>query len=125
MLQCHDLPSIICISRAIKNPDSDFSMEIGEFAQMVKDVKHAIQAKGNVHYGPNLGEQGNLKFRRSLFAVKDIKKGEKFSIENVRSIRPSNGMAPKYYAQIIGKTAKCDIAYGEPLQGEMVEGFYE
>ena len=92
---------------------------------MVQDVKNTVAAKGNVHYGPNLGEKGNLKFRRSLFVVKEMKKGEKFAPENVRSIRPSNGLAPKYYAQVLGKTATRDIAYGEPLTKEMIEEKYE
>ncbi len=111
----------ICISRSIKNPDSDFSMEIEEFAQMVKDVKHATAAKGKVSYGPNPGELANLKFRRSLFAVKDIKAGEKFTVQNVRSIRPSNGLEPKYYKDIIGKTAVKDISRGEPLTKDIVK----
>ena len=111
----------ICISRSIKNPDSDFSMEIGEFAQMVQDVKNTIAAKGTVKYGPNIGEIANLKFRRSLFVVQDIKAGEKFTAENVRSIRPSNGLQPKYYENVIGKTATCDISYGQPLTEEMIK----
>ena len=111
----------ICISRSIKNPDSDFSMEVGEFAQMVQDVNNTIAAKGTVQYGPNPGEQANLKFRRSLFVVKDIKEGERISFDNVRSIRPSNGLEPKYYSQVIGKTAMRDIAYGEPLTRDMIK----
>lgn len=111
----------ICISRRIKNPDSDFSMEIEEFAQMVRDVKNAAAAKGCIKYGPNPGEVGNLKFRRSLFAVKDIKVGENFTAENVRSIRPSNGLAAKYYDVVIGATASRDISRGEPLCMDMIE----
>lgn len=110
----------ICLSRKIKNPDSDFSMEIDEFAEMVKDARNAAIIRGKVSYGPNPAELDNLKFRRSLFVVNDIKKGERFTSENVRSIRPSNGMEPVYYKNVIGNTAARDIAYGEPLDSSMV-----
>ena len=105
----------ICLSRSIKNPDSAFSMEIDEFAQMIKDVHNAITIKGNVKYGPNPGELKNLRFRRSLFAVKDIKKGERFTLENVRSIRPSDGIKPKFLGMLLTKVAKRDIPYGTPI----------
>ncbi len=111
----------ICLSRTIKNPDSAFSMEIEEFAKMVEDVHNAVTIKGDVKYGPNPGELKNLKFRRSLFAVKDIKKGERFTSENVRSIRPSNGIKPKYYSKLLTKTAKRDIPYGNPILMEDYE----
>ena len=105
----------ICLSREIKNPDSAFSMEIEEFGNMIKDVHDAITIIGDVKYGPNPGEMKNLKFRRSLFAVKDIKKGEPFTSENVRSIRPSNGIKPRYYSALLTKKAKRDIPYGTPI----------
>jgi len=105
----------ICLSRKIKNPDSEFSMEIEEFAQMVKDVRSASIIKGEVFYGPNPGELGNLKFRRSLFAVKDISKGERFTKENVRSIRPSYGVKPIFYSELLKKHATRDIRTGEPI----------
>ena len=111
----------ICLSREIKNPDSAFSMEIEEFAQMIKDVHDAITIKGNVKYGPNPGEVKNLRFRRSLFAVKDIKKGEQFTKDNVRSIRPSDGIKPKYYSSLLNKKAKRDIKYGNPITAEDYE----
>lgn len=111
----------ICLSRAIKNPDSEFSMEIEEFGQMIEDVHNAITIKGDVKYGPNPGEMKNLKFRRSLFAVKEIKKGDTFTSENVRSIRPSNGIKPKYFSGLLGKKAKRDIPYGTPILMEDYE----
>ncbi len=110
----------VCLSREIKNPDSEFSMEMQEFAQMVKDVKNAALAKGEVRYGPNPGEAENLKFRRSLFAVADMKEGETFTKENIRSIRPAQGLLPKYLKEIIGKKASRDIRRGEPMSAEMV-----
>ena len=111
----------ICLSRAIKNPDSAFSMEIDEFAKMIEDVHNAVSIKGAVKYGPNPNELKNLKFRRSLFAVKDIKKGEKFTKDNVRSIRPSNGIKPKYLNKLLTMEAKRDIKYGTPILMEDYE----
>lgn len=111
----------VCLSRAIKNPDSEFSMEMSEFAQMVQDIRSTKQILGEVRYGP-LPDEGNIMFRRSLFAVRDIKKGELFTSENIRSIRPSQGMPPKYYSKIIGQIAQRDVQYGEPIVANMITG---
>ena len=111
----------ICLSRKIKNPDSAFSMEIEEFEQLIKDCHAAKEIVGEVRFGPTKNEEKNLKFRRSLFAVKDIKKGERFTSENVRSIRPSNGIKPKYYSKLLTKKAKRDISYGAPILMEDYE----
>ena len=111
----------ICLSRKIKNPDSAFSMEIEEFEQLIKDCHAAKEIVGEVRFGPTKNEEKNLKFRRSLFAVKDIKKGERFTSENVRSIRPSNGIKPKYYSKLLTKKAKRDISYGTPILMEDYE----
>lgn len=108
----------VCLSRAIKNPDSEFSMEIPEFAQMVRDIRAAEQICGEVQYGP-LPSEGNVIFRRSLFAVKDIKKGEPFTLENMRSIRPGNGVTPKYFEEFLGKSATVNIKRGTPLDFNM------
>lgn len=108
-----------CLSRKIDNPDSSFSMEPEEFKQMVEDIRMAEQAIGTVRYGVSEQEQENVKFRRSLFVVKDIKKGEKLTQENVRSIRPGYGMAPKHYDDVLGKCANRDIKRGTPLQYDL------
>lgn len=105
----------------VESPDSKFSMPMQEFAKMVRDIRDTKTIIGEVKYGPTPGEKDNVKFRRSLFAVKDIKKGDKISPENIRSIRPSTGMSPKYHHSIIGKTANRDIPYGTPLSEEMLE----
>lgn len=105
----------------IDSPDAGFSMEMADFAQMVQDVRNAAQIKGDVKYGPNDGEMGNLKLRRSLFCVKDIAAGEEITSENVRSIRPGTGLKPKYYSEILGKKAKRNILFGEPIQWEDIE----
>ena len=103
----------------IESADSKFSMPMDEFADMVEAVRSAKLIAGKVQYGPTEGEIGNLKFRRSLFAVADIKAGERVTKDNVRSIRPSNGVEPKYMESIIGKVAVKDIPYGSPLSLEM------
>lgn len=109
----------VCLSRKIKNPDSEFSMEIEEFAQMVRDVRAVEQICGKVQYGP-LPNEENAKFRRSLFAVQDIKEGEIFTSENIRCIRPAAGIKPKYYDKILGKTAQTDVLKGFPIKKEQL-----
>ena len=110
-----------CISREIDNPDAAFSMTKEEFAQMVKDIRDVERAKGIVEYGPTKQEQGNIIFRKSIFVVKDIKKGECFDETNIRVIRPGYGMKPKFYKDILGKRALMDIDAGTPLQVDMFE----
>ena len=105
----------------IQSADSEFSMPMNEFAEMVKAVRDAKTIAGQVQYGPTEGEKGNLKFRRSLFAVKDIAEGEEITAENVRSVRPSTGLAPKFMASILGKKARTDIPFGTPLKQDMFE----
>lgn len=105
----------------IESADSKFSMPMGEFADMVKAVRDAKRIVGQVQYGPTKGEYSNLKFRRSLFAVKNITAGEEITNDNVRSIRPSTGLSPKYLSSIIGKKAKQDILLGTPLKLEMID----
>lgn len=105
----------------VESADSKFSMTMDEFAGMVSAVRDAKSIVGEVQYGPTKGEQGNLQFRRSLFAVKDIKVGEVINKENVRSIRPSTGLKPKFFSEINGKHAKKDIPFGTPLSLEMFE----
>ena len=105
----------------IDSADSGFSMTMEDFALMVQAVRDTKAIIGDVNYGPSDGERGNLKFRRSLFAVRDIKAGEMFTTENVRSIRPSDGISPKHLSSILGKAAKTDIPYGTPLSFDMID----
>ena len=110
-----------CINREIENPDSSFSMEPAAFKEMVKAVREAEKARGLVHYGPTADEENNTRFRRSLFVVKDVAKGEVFTAENIRSIRPADGLAPKYYDGIIGQRAALSIERGTPLSWDLIE----
>ena len=103
----------------VESADSAFSMDMESFAAMVRDVRNARRIAKGPDYTLTKGEQASTTFRRSLFAVKDIKAGEPFTTENVRSIRPSNGLKPKYYRDLLGKTAKTDIPFGTPLTEDM------
>lgn len=110
-----------CLDRGIKNPDSSFSMEPDEFAAMVQDVRSAERAIGTASFGATAAETGNLAFRRSIFVVEDIRAGERLTEKNIRVIRPSNGLAPKYYDTVLGKCALQDIRRGTPLAMEMIQ----
>ena len=100
--------------------DDSFSLEPTELAQLCRDTHTAWQAMGKVNYERTPAEQGNVQFRRSLYVVKDIAVGELFTAENVRSIRPGFGLAPKYYDEVLDKTAKVAIAKGTALSFEFI-----
>lgn len=104
------------LSRSTPGPDSAFSLEPPEFKTMVDAIRETEKALGKVNYAVSEHEIASRVFRRSLFIVKNIKKGEIFSEENVRSIRPGYGLAPKYLPRIIGRRAKKDIIGGNPLR---------
>lgn len=104
------------LSRTDGGPDGSFSMEPDEFRQMVRDVRTVEKALGAVSYALTPAQEESRVFRRSLFVVKDVRKGETFTNENVRSIRPGYGLPPRYLPQVLGRTAQCDIARGTPLR---------
>jgi len=89
-----------------------------EFAQMVRAVREAEVAVGRVDYSLTDKQKKGKDFSRSLYAIGDIKPGDVFSAENIRSVRPGFGLHPKYYKEIIGTTAKRSILFGEPLKTE-------
>jgi pseudaminic acid synthase len=105
----------IILKRELGGPDAGFSLESEEFATMVKAVRDIEKALGKVTYTLTDVTKKSRKFSRSLFAVKDIKREERFTKENVRSIRPSDGLKPKYFRMILGKKAKKAIRRGTPL----------
>lgn len=109
-----------CLERSLENPDAAFSMNPQEFKQMVKDIRQAEKAIGQVKYGVSEQEKSNIVFRRSIFCVKDIAKGEKLTEENIRVIRPGYGLSPKYYSQVLGQVALQDIKRGTPLEFGMI-----
>lgn len=100
--------------------DDSFSLEPKELAQLCKDAKTAWYALGKVSYERTEAEKGNVKFRRSLYVTKDIQAGETFTSQNVRSIRPGFGLAPKYYESILGQVASRDISKGSPMKRDMI-----
>ena len=108
------------LSRAAGGPDAAFSLEPQEFKAMVEAVRTAERALGRVNYDVTKKEQASRMFRRSLFVVQDIAAGEQFTEQNVRSIRPSNGLAPKHQAEVLGRRATQDIARGTPLSWNLV-----
>ena len=108
----------MCISREITNPDSEFSLEYSEFKELVRTIRETEKAIGTPVYEGV--DAGNHRFR-SLFVVKDMKAGEEFTPDNVRSIRPGHGISPKYYSQVLGTKAKKDIPWATPLTWDMID----
>lgn len=111
----------LTLSRSIPGPDSAFSLEPDEFKVMVEAVRTVEKALGAVHYGTTSREESSRAFRRSLFVVKDIKKGETFTESHVRSIRPGYGLHTRYYDIVLGRKAAKDISAGMPLSWDMLE----
>lgn len=109
------------LNRADGGVDSAFSIEADELASLVKDCESAHKAIGQPMRVLDGGQKDNLKFRRSLYVVKDIAKGDIFSADNIRSVRPGNGLPPKYFKEIIGRKSVNNLAYGAPLSAEMIE----
>lgn len=110
----------LTLSRADGGPDSAFSLEPHEFKMMVEAVRFAEKALGSIQFGPTEREQSSLTFRRSLFAVEEIKRGEQFTSKNVRSIRPAHGLHTRYLQEILGRRATCDIEKGTPLDWSLI-----
>lgn len=110
-----------CLSREIENPDASFSMTPEEFAKMVQDIRNTEKAMGVATYGVSKQEESSMVFRRSIFVVKDVKKGENFTEENTRIIRPGYGIKPKYFGDILGTKATKDIKEGTPFDFDFIE----
>ena len=110
-----------CLSREIENPDASFSMTPEEYAAMAKEIRAAEEAIGQPVYGISPGEESSVVFRRSIFTVKDIKKGEALTEENTRVIRPGYGLKPRYYRDVIGMRAGRDLERGTPLAFDGLE----
>ena len=110
----------VTLSRATPGPDSAFSLEPHEFKAMVRAVRTVERALGQVCYQVAPHEAASRLYRRSLFVVKDLGAGAVFTEENVRSIRPADGLAPKYLPEVLGRRAARDIERGTPLSWDMV-----
>ena len=106
------------LDKSIESADKDFSMTPDEFKKMVDAIRDTQKLLGEVNYTP---KQGNRDYARSLYVVKDIKKGELFSEKNIKAIRPGLGLHPKYLPQILGKKAKCSLQKGDRMKLEYLE----
>ena len=111
----------LTLSRSDPGPDSAFSLEPHEFKAMVDAVRITEKALGKVYFGCSAKEASSKVFRRSLFVVQDVKRGDLFTAENVRSIRPGHGLHTRHLAEVLGRQAACDVQRGTPLAWELVE----
>ncbi len=103
------------LDKSIGGPDADFSMDKQEFSEMIKAVRDAEKLLGKVDYSMSPKKKKSRQFARSLYVAKDIKKGEVFTEENIRSVRPGYGMHPKYLKDFLGKIATKDYEFGDRL----------
>lgn len=118
----HIVEKHLTLRRSDGGADAAFSMEPEEFKEMVDGIRIIEQAKGKASYELSPKQLREKEHSRSLFAVEDIKAGEAFTPQNMRSIRPAFGLHTKYYEEILGKTATCDIKRGTPLAWELIDG---
>ncbi|RYE51080.1 MAG: pseudaminic acid synthase, partial [Sphingobacteriales bacterium] len=109
-----------CLSRAEGGVDSAFSLEPHEFKLLVQETERAYLALGEVQYGIQDVERKSLLYKRSIYVSKDIKTGERFTPENIRIIRPGDGLAPKFFEVILERTARTDISAGTPLRWDLI-----
>lgn len=109
------------LSRADGGPDAAFSMEPAEFKRMVEEIRIVEKALGKVTYRLTEKQERSREEGRSLFVTQDMKAGEVFTSENMRSIRPAFGMAPVHYEEVLGKKARCDISRGTPMEWKYVQ----
>lgn len=111
----------LTLKREDGGPDAQFSMEAEEFKDMCTQIRTAESALGKISYELTLEQQKEREHARSLFAVQDIQKGETFTAENIRSIRPGFGLHPKFYEELLGRKAKETIRKGTPMKWALVE----
>ena len=109
------------LNRSAGGPDDSFSLEPKELNELCTGAKTAWSAMGNVDYGRKSSELENIKFRRSLYVVKDLKTGDVLTSETVKSIRPGYGLAPKHLEDVLGKTINSDVSAGTPLASELLK----
>lgn len=109
------------LSRADGGPDGSFSMEPAEFKSMVEDVRNICAAQGTVTYELTDKQKNARPRSRSLYISEDIKAGEEFTPSNIKSVRPGYGLHTKYYYEILGKKAACDLTKGTALKWDYIE----
>lgn len=109
------------LDKSINSPDAAFSLDENGFKSLVDDIRNVEKSLGNIDYNISLSGQKNRHFMRSLYVIKDIKQGERFTSENIGSFRPNLGISPKYYNEILGLKALCDIKANTPLKFELID----
>ena len=109
------------LNHDIGGPDSKFSLDKDEFSDMVKAVRQAEKSIGSVNYNLTESQRKSRNFSRSIYVVEDIKKGEKLTQKNIRSVRPGFGLHPKYLEQIIGKKVNKDLKKGQRMDLKFIE----
>ena len=109
------------LNRSDNSVDSQFSIEPRELKKLINETKFAVKCIGKPAFKPTKSESIVYKNRRSLYIVKDVKKGEKITLKNIKSIRPGLGELPKYLDEILGEIASRDLHFGEPFKFEMID----
>ena len=110
----------VTLDRNGGGPDDSFSLQEEELKELCRNTKVAWQSLGEVDYGQKSSEQSNVKFRRSIYAIKDIKKGERLTENNIKSIRPGFGLEPKYWNKALLSKAMRDISRGTPISLDLI-----
>jgi len=109
------------LDKSIDSPDNKFSLDKDEFLQMVQAIRDTEKLLGKVDYSITQNKKDNRRFARSLYVSKDIKKGEVFTKENIRSVRPGFGLHPKHLNNILGKKANHDLTFATPLKWQDID----
>lgn len=120
-LGCSVIEKHFTLSRADGGVDSAFSLEPNEMRLLVEESIKTYRSLGHIHYGPTAKETKSLKFRRSIYVVQDLQPGEVFTDQNIRSIRPADGLAPKYLNVVLGRKAKVEVKRGTPLSWDLID----
>ena len=109
------------LSREEGGVDSAFSIEPAELASLVIETDRAWKALGEVKYGPTQAELNSLVFRRSIYVAEDVEAGESFTAKNLRIVRPANGLHPRFYEQLLGRSASRDVKLGTPMTWDLLK----
>jgi len=108
------------LNRSDKGPDSEFSLETNELEQLCKDAEIAWKSLGRAGYKRKRAEKSSAKYRRSIYAIKDIKKGEKLTVNNIQRIRPGFGLEPKHWDKVLSSESVRDIDRGTPISFDLI-----
>jgi len=111
----------VTLDRSGGGPDDSFSLEEPDLKELCEGAMIAWEALGNVDYGRKSSELGNVKFRRSLYFIKDLEAGETITEEHVKSVRPGYGVAPKYLSEVLGKEILVSVKYGTAVSWEHIK----